>query len=90
MDCFFLFDLTENNLHFHAEYCTSSAVHTMSGAVTDIEALYAATKTKNGDELLAYLTTRFSANNLFFTFLQENGIAFTLTDKSYADTSSDV
>jgi len=90
MDCFFVFDFREEDLTFHAEYCTERSVHTLDGVVTDLPALYSATGSASKDDVLKYLSARFSFNNDFFDFLKENGIGFTPTGKSYADTSSDV
>lgn len=90
MDCFFLFDFPDENLTFHAEYCTERAVHTLDGVVPDLFALYAATDASDKEGVLKFLTARFSSGNGFFEFLKERGIAFVPTGKSYADTSSDV
>jgi len=90
MDCFFVFEFQDEDLAFHAEYCTERAVHTLDGVVDDLPALFAATGATSKDEVLKYLAARFSSNNEFFDFLKKNGIGFTPTEKSYADTSSDV
>ena len=90
MDCFFLFDFSDGKIVFHAEYCTERAVHTVDGSVDDTEKLYSATGTETKEELLSFLAERFSANNGLFPYLKENGIGFSVSDKSYADTSSDV
>ena len=90
MDCFFLFDFQDEYLTFHAEYCTERAVHTLDGVVSDLPALCAAANVSDKGNLLKFLTVRFSSGNGFFDFLKENGIAFIPTEKSYADTSSDV
>ena len=90
MECFFLFDFQDENLTFHAEYCTERAVHTLDGVVPDVPKLYAATGASDKEDLLKFLTVRYSSGNGFFDFLKEHGIAFVPTEKSYADTSSDV
>lgn len=90
MECFFLFDFEQSDLCFHVEYCTERAVHTADGVVVDTKKLFSVTKTSEKGELLKYLTKDFSSGDRFFPFLRENGIEFRLTEKSYADTSSDV
>lgn len=90
MDSFFLFDFQDENLTFHAEYCTERAVHTLDGVIPDLSALYAATGASDKEDLLTFLAVRFSSGNGFFDFLKERDIAFIPTGKSYADTSSDV
>ena len=90
MECFFLFDFEDEKLLFHAEYCSDRAVHTADGVVIDIEKLYEATGTSTKDDLLRFLTKNYSSKDGFFAFLNSNGIAFSLGEKTYADTSSDV
>lgn len=90
MECFFLFEFEEGKLCFHVEYCTERAVHTADGFVVETKKLLEATGTRSSEELLRFLTGRYSSDNGFFDFLKKNGIAFRLTEKSYADTSSDV
>ena len=90
MDCFFVFDRTEAGIGFHAEYCTERAVHTVSGVTGDLAALMRATGCESEEGVLRHLTAKFSSNNEFFDFLQKNDISFEVTERTYADTSSDV
>lgn len=90
MESFFLFDFDEDTLRFHAEYCIERAVHTADGVVIDTKKLSDVTGASSKEDLLRYLTREFSSGNRFFPFLTERGIDFVLTEKSYADTSSDV
>lgn len=89
MDCFFLFGFEEGRLTFEAEYSLKSAVHIVRGYIKDVQKLSETTGAE-GDRLLRLLTVRFSANNRLFDFLNKNGIEFIITEKSFADTSSDV
>ena len=89
MNCFFLFDLLDEKVTFHAEYCTERAVHTLDGIVDDTEKLCAVAATDISG-IVQYLTGRFSSDNGLFPFLEKNGIPFSITEKSYADSSSDV
>ncbi len=88
MDCFFLFERAEGKILFEAEYSLKNAVHTLRGEIKDVDKLSAVLGAE--EDLLRLLTVRFSASNLLFDFLRENEIAFTVLEKSYADTSSDV
>lgn len=90
MESFFLFDVVEEELRFHVEYCSERAVHTADGVVVELSRLLTLAGVETKEDLLRYLVKNYSVGNGFFTFLKDNDVPFTLTEKSYVDTSSDV